>query len=72
MMTATKKSKDAALYEALDLENDTSASTDDLVKMVKAHQTNDWTRHDTVDDFVNYLENLTNSVISDEATDANK
>lgn len=71
-MKITKKSKDAALYEALDFENKTNVSTDDLVNMVKAHQTDEWTRYDNVDEFVKYLENLTKSVIDGETTDANK
>lgn len=55
------KTEDNALYEALDAENDTGVSTEDLVKIAKAHQDDNWTRYNTVEDFIKYLDELTES-----------
>lgn len=58
------KSEDQALYEALDADNDTGVDTSDLVKIAKAHRENNWTRYETLDDFIKYLDNLTDAAIN--------
>ena len=60
------KTEDEALYETLDTDNDTGVSTDNLVKMVKAHRADNWSRYDNVEDFIKNLEELTASMIDDE------
>lgn len=58
------KTEDDALYEALDADNDTGVSTKDLVEIAKAHKDNNWTRYNTVEDFIKYLDELTESAIN--------
>ncbi len=52
------QNKSQALYEALDAENDTGVSTNDLVKIVEAHNENKWKTFESSADLFAYLDQL--------------
>jgi len=52
------KTDDEALYEALDTDNDTGVSTENLVKMAKADKSDEWTRYSSVDEYFAHLDNM--------------
>lgn len=41
-----------ALYEALDVDNDTGVATEKLVEMVEAHKSDNWTTYTSVSDLM--------------------
>jgi hypothetical protein len=51
-----------ALFETVEKLNDTSISTDDLVKVVEAHDSNIWSQPMTGDEFDAYVQKLTESL----------
>ena len=52
------KTKKEALRESIDRVNNTGVSTDDLVKIAEAQETNNWTEHASAEDFFRHLEML--------------
>jgi hypothetical protein len=46
------------LFEAIDRENNSGASTEDLVRIVEAHRKNQWQVFESVESFENYLNAL--------------
>lgn len=48
-----------ALREAIESENQTGVSTDDLVRIVEAHRSGEWKTFETVESFNEYLDRLT-------------
>ena len=47
------------LYETLDRTNDTGFMTEDLVKIVKTHQANEWSEPMTADELLAQMESWT-------------
>lgn len=50
--------KNTALYEALDADNNTGVSTENLVKMVEARNENKWKRFNSGAEYFAYLDSL--------------
>ena len=51
---------DKVLFEELDKNNDTGFLTEDLVKIVRTHETGSWTKPVTIDEFLAEMDSWEN------------
>ncbi len=54
-----------ALREAIESENTTGVSTDDLVRIVNAHREDQWKSFDSVESLSEYLDQLTTAATAE-------
>lgn len=61
-----------ALREAIESENTTGVSTDDLIRIVNAHREDQWKSFDSVESLNEYLDQLTMSASEKDSESENK